>query len=82
MDNLQGLVLDVNITEIPGTSELDAALNMLGMVPGSGRITVGADREYDTREECWDMHITPHVAKRMLSAIGGRTTRHAGYRLP
>ena len=44
MDNRQGLVVDVKITEATGTSERDAALDMLQMVPSSGRITVGADR--------------------------------------
>ena len=58
--------------------------DMLQMVPSSGRITVGADRGYDTRDfvwDCRDMHITPHVAQRRHSAIDGRTTRHGGYRL-
>ena len=84
MDNRQGLVVDVKITEATGTSERDAALDMLQMVPSSGRITVGADRGYDTRDfvwDCRDMHITPHVAQRRHSAIDGRTTRHSGYRL-
>ena len=49
-----------------------------------GRITVGANRGYETRDfvwDCRDMHITPHVAQRRHSAIDGRTTRHGGYRL-
>ena len=82
MDNLQGLVVDVKVTEATGTSERDAALDMLQMLPGSGRITVGADNEYDTRDSAWDcrdMHIAPHVAQRRYSAIDGRTTRHMGY---
>ena len=33
MDNRQGLVVDVKITEATGTSERDAALDMLQMVP-------------------------------------------------
>ena len=45
IDNLQGLVVDLKITEVTGTSERDAALDMLQVVPSSGRITVGADRE-------------------------------------
>ena len=84
MDNRQGLVVDVKITEATGTSERDAAFDMLQMAPSSGRITVGADRGYDTRDfvwDCRDMHITPHVAQRRHSAIDGRTTRHSGYRL-
>ena len=64
---------------------VDSALAGLSpMVPSSGRITVGADRGYDTRDfvwDCRDMHITPHVAQRRHSAIDGRTTRHGGYRL-
>ena len=31
-----------------GSSKREAALEMLEKVPGSGRITVGADRAYDT----------------------------------
>ena len=84
MDNRRGLVVEVRITEATGTSERDAALDMLQMVPSSGRITVGADRGYDTRDfvwDCRDMHITPHVAQRQHSAIDGWTTRHGGYRL-
>ena len=84
MDNRQGLVVDVQVTEATGMSERDAALDMLQMVPGSGRITVGADRGHDIRDfvwDCRDMHITLHVAQRRHSAIDGRTTRHSGYRL-
>ena len=50
IDNRQGLVVDVMLTPAGGTSERDAAIVMLGAVPGAGRITVGADRGYDTRE--------------------------------
>ena len=49
---------------------------MLVRIPGSRRLTVGADRGYDSR----DLNVTPHVAqKRRWSAIDGRTTHHAGY---
>ena len=62
----RGLVVDVKITEVTGPSERDAALDMLKMVPGNGRITVGSDRGYDTKDSVWDcrdMHITPHVPR-------------------
>jgi IS5 family transposase len=65
MDNQQGLVADVQITEATGTAERDTALDMLHGVPGSRHITVGADKGYDTADfvwECRDMGITPHVA--------------------
>ena len=84
MDNQQGLVVDVMLTPAGGTSERDAAIVMLGAVPGAGRITVGADRGYDTREfirRCRNLKVTPRVAQKQHSAIDGRTTRHEGYRV-
>jgi IS5 family transposase len=49
---------------------------------------VGADKAYDTADfiaACRTRKVTPHVAqnegRRGGSAIDGRTTRHAGYRL-
>ena len=59
---------------------------MLEKVPGDGRITVGADKGYDTREfaaECRHMNVPPRVARNTAraggSAINARTTRHSGY---
>ena len=84
MDNREGLVVDVRLTPAGGASERDAALEMLEAVPGAGRITVGADRGYDTRgfvRGCRQSRVTPHVAQKQRSAIDRRTTRHDGYRL-
>ncbi|MFH1560510.1 MAG: IS5 family transposase [Chloroflexota bacterium] len=84
MDNRQGLVVDVQITQATGTAERDTALDMLQAVPGSCHLTVGADKGYDTKDfvrECRDMDITPHVAQKQHSAIDVRTTRHEGYRI-
>ena len=69
MDNQEGLVVDVEITEATGTAERDTALGMLQRVPGS------------FVWDCRDMDITPHVAQKRRSAIDRRTTRHEGYRL-
>ena len=83
MDNREGLVVDVRLTPANGTCEREAALEMLGSVPGSRRITVGADRGYDTRgfvAGCRESLVTPHVAQKQRSAIDRRTTRHEGYR--
>ena len=59
---------------------------MLEQIPGDGRVTVGADKGYDTKDfvaECRHMQVTPHVAQNTArsggSAIDGRTTRHEGY---
>ena len=84
MENRHGLVVDVQITQATGTAERDTALDLLQAVPGSRHLTVGADKGYDTADfvqECRDMDITPHVARKQRSAIDGRTTRHEGYRL-
>lgn len=84
MENRTGLVMDVTVTQATGTAEREAALDMLERVPGDHRITVGADKNYDTGEfvaECRGMNITPHVACRQRSAVGRRTTRHAGYQV-
>jgi transposase len=82
MENRNGLVVDVAITQSTGTAEREAALDMLEQVPVSRRITVGADKGYDTADfvtMCRRMNITPHVARRQWSKVDGRTTRHAGY---
>jgi transposase len=84
MENRNGLVVDVEITQATGTAERDTALDMLQAVPGSRHLTVGADKGYDTRDfvrECRDMDITPHIARKQHSAIDARTTRHEGYRI-
>ena len=84
MDNRHGLVSDFRLTEANGTAERDAALDMLMRIPGSRRLSVGADRGYDTKDfvaECRELNVTPHIAqKRRWSALDGRTTRHEAYR--
>ena len=59
---------------------------MLEQIPGASRVSVGADKGYDTKDfvaECRHLNITPHVAQNVKrnggSAIDGRTTRHVGY---
>jgi transposase len=84
MENRNGLVVDVAITQATGTAEREAALDMLEQVPVSRRITVGADKGYDTADfvtRCRRMNVTPHVACRQTSKVDGRTTRHTGYQV-
>ena len=58
---------------------------MLEELPGGHRVTLGADRGYDTRDfvaGCRERQVTPHVAQSTTgrsSRIDGRTTRHGGY---
>jgi len=85
MENRNGLVADVEVLQANGTAERDAALVMIEAIPSDHRVTVAADKGYDTKEfvaETRNMNATPHVAqnnKGRKSAIDGRTTRHAGY---
>ncbi len=84
MENRTGLVVDVTVTQATGTAEREAALDMLKQVPGACRITVGADKNYDTHDfvtQCREMNVTPHVARRKWSALDKRTIRHAGYQV-
>lgn len=84
MENRNGLIVGVTTTHATGT-ERDAAIELLAKLPGNERITVGADKCYDTAdfiENLRALQITPHIAQnngRRRSAIDGRTTRHRGY---
>jgi transposase len=88
IENGNGLIANTELLPANGTAERDAALLMLEQIPAEQRVTVGADKGYDTREfvaECRQMNVTPHVAQNTNrtggSAINGRTTRHVGYAL-
>jgi IS5 family transposase len=88
VDNRNGLIVDSRVWEATGTAERYAALDMLQDLPGDRRVTVGGDKGFDTGEfvrECRNLHVTPHVAqnlgRRGGSAIDGRTSQQAGYRL-
>jgi transposase len=88
MENRNGLLVDLELTEANGYAEREAALLMLRRQRRRGRRgrrTVGADKAYDTRDfrdGCREQKITPHVAQDTSNgrrSIDGRTTRHHGY---
>jgi transposase len=85
MENRHGLVVDGDLTEANGTAERDTATEMIAERPGNHRITVGADKLYDTQDfvaDLRDLTATPHVAQNdthRRSAIDARTTHHSGY---
>jgi len=85
MENRNGLVVDVTLFPATGTAEREAAIEMVAELSDAGRITVGGDKNYDTRAfvtQLREMDVTPHVAQNTShrrSAIDGRTMRHAGY---
>jgi transposase len=87
-ENRNGLIVNTEVFQSNGTAERDAALAMLEQIPGTNRVTVGADKGYDTRDfvaECRNLNVTPQVAQNEKrpggSAIDQRTTRHAGYKI-
>jgi transposase len=85
MENRNGLVVNTRVTPATGRAEREAAVAMLEEIPGVGRVTVGADKGYDTQEfvaTARGFDVTPHVAQNTTgraSAIDERTTRHPGY---
>lgn len=89
MENRNGLLVDLHVAGVLDETEREAALRMLERsVPGSHRVTVAADKAYDTHgfiAGCRALRVTPHVAqnskRRGGSAIDHRTTRHWGYRV-
>lgn len=88
MENRNGLVTDVELTQATGRAELDTATVLLRRQRKKRRRSVAGDKGYDNRQfvrECREMGVVPHVAQntRTLggSAIDGRTTRHRGYEI-
>lgn len=87
MENRNGLAVAGKVTQATGTAERIAAMELLvENVPGNGRITLAADKAYDTFDfvdVLREQRVTPHIARnegrRGGSAVDGRTTRHAGY---
>ena len=85
MENRHGLVVNAKVTQATGKAEREAAIDLVEALGGTDRITLGADKNYDTKdfvENMREMMVTPHVAQNdsnRSSAIDGRTTRHPGY---
>ena len=85
MENRNGLAVGGCVISASGHAERAAALELLGALASARRLTLGADKGYDTRDFVAAVRllgVTPHVAQNTThraSAIDGRTTRHAGY---
>jgi transposase len=87
MENRHGLLIDFAVEPADGHAERRSAGAMLEWeLPGSRRITLGADSGYDTRDfvaACRALDVTPHIT-RNLSRLGGsalerHTVRHVVY---
>lgn len=86
MENRNGLVVDACLTVADGHAERIAALHMIEpRADRPRRITLGTDKGYDAEDfvtELRSLNVAPHVATKIKgSAIDGRTTRHAGYKI-
>ena len=87
VENRNGLIAAAMATQADGHAERDAALLMLDQrqKTRSRRITVGADKAYDTKSFIAGtraLNVTAHVQKNdkgRRSNLDRRTTRHAGY---
>ena len=88
MENRHGLVVATDVRPPGYEAERDAALALIRTrVPRARRRTLGADKGYDSEGFVTELRVTgvtPHVspkvhARRLRSAIDGRTTRHPGF---
>jgi transposase len=86
MENRNGLLVDLRVEEANGTAEREVALAMVDALAGARRITLGADKAYDTHgfvAACRERSVTPHVAQNTNrkggSAIDSRTAGRPGY---
>jgi transposase len=86
-ENRNGLAIAGCLTQANGFAERAAALELVESIPKGRRITLGADKGYDTAgfvAALRERGVTPHVSQNnngRRSAIDGRTTRHLGYRI-
>jgi transposase len=84
-ENRNGLIVQADLSPATGPAEREMALELARKerTETKGRLTLAADKNYDTREFVAGLRaiaITPHVArKKKHSAIDGRTTSWEGY---
>jgi len=87
IENRNGIVVTATTTQATGTAERDAAQEMVAKLSGSRRITLGADKNYDTKDfvrALRELNVTPHVSQNNTnrkSAIDGRTINSPGYQI-
>jgi len=87
VENRNGLIAAAMATQADGYAEREAALLLLDakQKDSSRRITVGADKAYDTKDfvaATRALNVTAHVTKNekgRRSNMDRRTTRHPGY---
>jgi transposase len=83
-ENRNGLIVEAELTHTAGRCERESAMEMVDRIPGTHRVTLAADKGYDTPEFAGDMrsmNVTPHIATTKRTKLDGRTTRHEGYKV-
>ena len=82
MENRNGLAVNGCVTQATGRAEVEAALELVAGIEGWNRVTLGADKGYDSKElvlQLREHQVTPHIACKPTTIIDKRTTRHPGY---
>ena len=87
IENRNGLVVDTALL-MQRHGRARRSHEMAERIEGDERITLAADKGYDTQDfvkEMREQNVTPHVSQNTKrsggSAIDGRTTRHDGYQV-
>ena len=86
-ENRHGLIVEASLTQATGTAEREAANELIhAHAPGSTRrLTLGADKAYDTHAfvaDCRAMCVTPHCgAERERPVLGHRCAHYPTPRL-
>jgi hypothetical protein len=84
MENRHGLVTDVGVLQANATAERDAALVMIERIPGDHSVTVGAAKNYDTKDlvaAARQMNAPPHVAPSRAGVSRVMVTLAAAYNM-
>jgi len=88
MENRNGIMVDLRLGQATGRAECEQGLDLLQELDGLHRVTVAADKAYDTAEfvaGCRALNVTPHVAQNERrpggSTLDLRTTTWPGYAL-
>ena len=86
MENRSGLVVAARLTQATGLAEREAASRLIEDLPGRHRITVGANRAYDTAgfvAGLRELNATSHVAQNLSGPdLAHRPPHRAPSRLP
>src|SRR5262249_14461955 len=73
-ENRNGFVVEAELRQVSGMVERETAKDMIVRYsPGAKRITVGADKGFDTADFVSDMrdfNVTPHVAQNTTNRLG------------